>query len=71
MSLSTPAPEPAIIDAAINAAAVASLAYQLELERFRYVVTLGARHGAPLDDLARCTGLTREQVSTLINQGEL
>lgn len=63
--------DPAIVDAAINAAAVASVAYQLELERFRYVITLGLRHGAPVVALAAAAGLTCDQVATLVNQGEL
>lgn len=65
------APDQALIDAAINAAAVASVAYQLELERFRYVLILGAQHGATIGQLAVGAGLACEQVATLINQGEL
>lgn len=57
--------------AAINAAAVASVAYHVELERFRYVLTLGVRHGATVGDLATAAGITCEQAATLINQGEL
>lgn len=63
--------DPALINAAVNAFAVASTAYQLELERFRYVGTLALRHGATVGDLAAAGGITCEQVATLVNQGEL
>lgn len=69
--VSTPTPDPALVNAAINAAAVASVAYQLELERFRYVLTLGVRHGAQLADLATAAGITCEQAAELVNGGQL
>lgn len=68
---STTTPDPEILTAATNAIAVGSVAYQTELERFRYVVTLSVRHGLPVGDAARAAGLTCEQITTLINQGEL
>jgi hypothetical protein len=64
-------PDAQLRDAAINAMAIASVAYHTELERFRYVITLGLRHGASVEEAARATGLTCEQISTLVNQGEL
>lgn len=70
-TLPVPATDPAIVDAAVNAAAVASIAYQLELERLRYVITLGLRHGATVQALAAAAGLTCDQIATLVNQGEL
>lgn len=57
--------------AAINAAAVAGVAYYTELERFRYVLTLGLRHGAVLGELAQAAGISCEEAATLINQGAL
>ena len=63
--------DPEIIAAAHNAVAVAGVAYHEELERLRYVVTLGIRHGLTVGDTARAAGLTCEQVATLVNQGEL
>jgi len=67
----TPAPDPELRTAAINAAAVAGVAYYTELERFRYVLTLGLSHGAVLGELADAASITCEQAATLVNQGEL
>jgi hypothetical protein len=66
-----PTPDPELRTAAINAAAVAGVAYYTELERFRYVLTLGLSHGAVLGELARAAGVSCEQAAMLVNQGEL
>jgi len=63
--------DPVIRDACINAVAVASIAYQEELGRLRYVLSLAAEKGLPVSEIANAAGLPCEQVATLVNQGEL
>lgn len=63
--------EDLVIDAVLNAVAVASTAYQEERGRFRHVTTIAVQHGAPVNQVAAAAGLSCEQLATLINEGEL
>jgi hypothetical protein len=59
-------PDTAITDAANNAVAAGSIAYQQERQRFGYVLTLARGHGLTDEQLVEASGLPVETVQQII-----
>lgn len=63
--------DPELHDAAVNAIAIASVAYHSELVAFRHVIVTALSHGLPAREAADAAGLTCEQVAGLVETGTL
>lgn len=57
-----------IHDAAINQVAAASIAYQEELDRLRYVLGLAHGHGLTPEEMVATTGLPEAFVQQLLEE---
>jgi hypothetical protein len=61
-------PERSVRDAAWNAVAVASVAWQQSVGALRHILDLARGHGLTVDDLAEASGLSTAFINELLEQ---